>query len=86
MDIIYIYKYTNKINGHAYIGKTNNVERRKREHKSNAYNPSNSFYYSLCLSYSNHIVIPFNFKNTVNLLDLFSGKIQEFWLFLKTIL
>lgn len=47
MDIIYIYKYTNNFNGHAYIGKTNNIERRRREHKSNAYNKYNSFYYSL---------------------------------------
>lgn len=47
MDIIYIYKYTNNFNGHSYIGKTNNVERRRREHKSNAYNKNNSFYSSL---------------------------------------
>lgn len=47
MGKIYIYKYTNKFNGHAYIGKTNNVARRQREHKSNAYNKSNEFYNSL---------------------------------------
>lgn len=35
---IYIYSYINKINGHRYIGKTNNIERRKREHKSIAFN------------------------------------------------
>lgn len=35
---IYIYSFINKLNGHRYVGKTNNVERRKREHKSNAYN------------------------------------------------
>lgn len=35
---IYIYSFINKLNGHRYIGKTNNVERRKREHKSIAYN------------------------------------------------
>lgn len=35
---IYIYSFINKINGHRYIGKTNNIERRKREHKSLAYN------------------------------------------------
>ena len=35
---IYIYSYINKLNGHRYIGKTNNVERRKREHKSIAFN------------------------------------------------
>ena len=37
---IYIYSFINKINGHRYIGKTNNVERRQREHKSIAYNPN----------------------------------------------
>lgn len=36
---IYIYSFINKINGHRYIGKTNNMERRKREHRSMAYNP-----------------------------------------------
>ena len=30
----YIYKITNKINGHSYIGKTNNLDRRWHEHKS----------------------------------------------------
>lgn len=35
---IYIYSYINKLNGHRYIGKTNNIERRRREHKSIAFN------------------------------------------------
>lgn len=30
----YIYKITNNINGKSYIGKTNNIERRWKEHKS----------------------------------------------------
>ena len=34
----YIYCYTNKINGHQYVGQTNDVERRKREHRSCASN------------------------------------------------
>lgn len=29
----YIYKITNNINGHSYVGKTNNIERRWKEHK-----------------------------------------------------
>ena len=36
---VYIYSFINKINGHRYIGKTNNPERRLREHKSMAFNP-----------------------------------------------
>ena len=36
---VYIYSFINKLNGHRYIGKTNNVERRRREHKSMAFNP-----------------------------------------------
>lgn len=45
--IIYIYSYKNLINGHRYIGKTNNIERRKREHISNAYNSKSLRYNSL---------------------------------------
>lgn len=44
---VYIYAYINKINGHMYIGKTNNLARRMREHKSMAYNPNSHMYNSL---------------------------------------
>lgn len=43
----YIYCYTNKINGHQYVGQTNDVERRKREHRSCAYNIESKQYYDL---------------------------------------
>lgn len=39
-----IYCYTNKINGHQYVGQTNNFDRRKREHSSNSLNNNSSEY------------------------------------------
>lgn len=43
----YIYCYTNKINQHKYIGQTNNLQRRIREHKSCAFNSNSSSYNDL---------------------------------------
>lgn len=40
----YIYCYTNKINGHTYVGQTNDPVRRNREHESNAFNPKSTGY------------------------------------------
>lgn len=45
--MIYIYRYKNKITNNSYIGKTNNVERRHREHISNSENPNSNYYNSL---------------------------------------
>lgn len=36
--ILYIYKFTNKITKKCYIGQTNNIEQRKRGHKSESFN------------------------------------------------
>lgn len=43
----YIYCYVNKINQHKYVGQTNNLNRRIREHKSCAYNSKSSSYNDL---------------------------------------
>ena len=43
----YIYCYVNKINQHKYVGQTNNLNRRIREHKSCAFNPKSSSYNDL---------------------------------------
>lgn len=46
-DMYYIYKYTNKQNGHCYIGQTNNLNRRIREHRSCAFNKKSTSYSDL---------------------------------------
>ena len=40
----YIYCYTNKTNNHKYVGQTNNLQRRIREHRSCALNPKSFSY------------------------------------------
>lgn len=37
--MLYIYKFTNKLNGKTYIGQTNNIQKRKNSHKSESFNP-----------------------------------------------
>lgn len=41
----YIYKFTNKLNKKTYIGQTNNVEKRKRGHKSESFNSKATGYF-----------------------------------------
>lgn len=43
----YIYCYINKVNNHKYVGQTNNLQRRKREHYSASFNPKSSSYNDL---------------------------------------
>ena len=44
MEKRFIYCYTNKINGHKYIGQTNDLEKRHRGHKSDANNKNSHSY------------------------------------------
>ncbi len=41
----FIYIYTNKTNGHQYVGQTNNIQKRFNGHKSDSYN-KNSYSYN----------------------------------------
>lgn len=43
----YIYCYTNKNNQHKYVGQTNNLQRRIREHRSCAFNEKSASYNDL---------------------------------------
>lgn len=43
----YIYCYTNKLNNHKYVGQTNNMSRRIREHRSCAFNKRSLSYNDL---------------------------------------
>lgn len=43
----YIYCYKNKLNGHTYVGQTNNIERRHKEHMTRAFNEKHIEYNSL---------------------------------------
>lgn len=44
----FIYLYVNKINGHQYVGQTNNIQKRFNGHKSDSYNKnSHSYNYPL---------------------------------------
>jgi group I intron endonuclease len=47
----YVYKFTNKTNGKIYIGKTNDVERRKIEHLSKSKTNENNHFYNAIKKY-----------------------------------
>lgn len=69
MDQHYIYVYTNKLNGHQYVGQTNNIEKRKSGHKSDSFNPnSHSYNYPLHNAIRKYGIENFNFEiiETVN--------------------
>ena len=44
METKFIYVYTNKINGHQYVGQTNNLRKRFNGHKSDSYNKNSTSY------------------------------------------
>lgn len=51
MDIYSIYKVTNMVNGKVYIGYTKNIRRRKKSHKSNAINNTETKFYNAVRKY-----------------------------------
>lgn len=60
---MYIYIYTNKINGHQYVGQTNNLQKRYNGHKSDSYNKnSHSYNYPLHAAIRKYGIENFSFK------------------------
>lgn len=60
---MYIYVYTNKINGHQYVGQTNNLKLRFNGHKSDSYNKnSHSYNYPLHAAIRKYGIDNFEFK------------------------
>lgn len=63
MEKIYIYKYVNKINGHVYIGQTNDLQKRHNGHKSDSLNPkSHSYDYPLSNAFRKYGIENFTYE------------------------
>lgn len=59
----FIYIYTNKLNGHQYIGQTNNLQKRFNGHKSDSYNQnSHSYNYPLHIAIRKYGIENFSFE------------------------
>lgn len=59
----YIYCFTNKINGKSYIGSTNNIENRKKQHLINSINEQgDKYYYPLYCAFRKYGIDNFEFK------------------------
>lgn len=70
----FIYQYLNLINNKVYIGQTNNIDRRIREHKSNAFNPKS-------VNYNNIIhkaIRKYGYENfEISILESFEGTYEQ---------
>ena len=70
----FIYQYLNLINNKVYIGQTNNIDRRIREHKSNAFNPKS-------INYNNVIhkaIRKYGYENfEISILETFEGTYEQ---------
>ena len=61
-NVYYIYSFRNKINGKSYIGSTNNLENRKRQHYANSINDnSDKYYYPLYCAFRKYGIDNFEF-------------------------
>lgn len=70
MDIYTIYKFTNKINGKCYVGKTKNFHRRIHQHFSNSQSNKHTLFYNALKKYGkNSFDIDILFQSTSNLIS-----------------
>ncbi|MBR2247066.1 MAG: GIY-YIG nuclease family protein [Bacilli bacterium] len=72
----YIYKFTNKINGHCYIGQTNNLQKRYNGHKSESFNPKvNGYWLPLHCAIRKYGIENFSYEIIEEIVD---GESQQF--------
>lgn len=78
----YIYIYINKINGHKYIGQTNNLQKRFNGHKSDSYNTnSHSYNYPLHNAIRKYGIENFEFKVLEsNLTQEEANEKEKYWI------
>lgn len=70
MNIYTIYKFTNKINGKSYVGKTNNIERRIEDHKKSSNNGEDCYFYRAVRKYGfDNFEIEILFRSTSQLIS-----------------
>lgn len=72
----YIYKFTNKINGHCYIGQTNNLQKRYNGHKSESFNSKvNGYWLPLHCAIRKYGIENFSYEVIEEIAD---GESQQF--------
>lgn len=78
----FIYVYTNKINGHQYVGQTNNIQKRFNGHKSDSYNiNSHSYNYPLHNAIRKYGIENFNFEVIEsNLTQEEANEREKYWI------
>ena len=78
----FIYIYTNKINGHQYVGQTNNLQKRFNGHKSDSYNKnSHSYNYPLHNAIRKYGIENFTFEVIEsNLTQEEANEREQYWI------
>lgn len=84
----YIYLYRNLINNKKYVGQTNNIERRKKQHRDDSFNnyDCNRFYQPIHCAIRKYGLENFEFKIIEECLEENASEREQYWIkFHKTL-